>query len=226
MRALLPALLLLAACAAPDPSDGEVAVDTTQAEAVPVDTSGSPDAEPIQEPGFDAAAWIASVEATESEAELVALSSQLLDAVDWRVACGEDDPTAEGRGVVRLVRLATDEVLAEITCQRFAYQSTFALVDAEAGKPPQLVRALGVTERGTVVADTTASFFGTLMHSPSTDADRFTIVTKSAGHGGCGTDATYRLRPNGGASVVEARAHTDCDDPLPLEEWPVTYPLE
>ena len=226
MRTLLPALLLIAACAAPDPSDGEVPVDTTRTEAAAIDTSGSPDAEPIEEPGFDAAAWIALVEATESEAELVALSSQLLDAVDWRVACGEDDPTATGRGVVRLVRLAPTSVLAEITCQRFETQSTFALVDAEAGKPPRLVRALGVTDRGTVVADTTASFFGTLMPPTTNDEDRFSILTLSADEGGCGTDAAYRLRPNGGASVVEVRAHTDCDAPLPTEEWPVSYPLE
>jgi len=223
MRLLLPALLLLAACTAPA-SDPDTPADAP-AQAGP-DTTASPGAETIEEPGFDAVAWIASVEAAETDAERVALSAQLLDAIDWRVACGEDDPTAEGRGVVRLVRLAPDEVLAEITCQRFAYQSTFALIDAEAGKPPRLVRALGVTEEGRVVADTTASFFGLLAHDSDGEADRFSILTKSAGHGGCGTEADYRLRPDGGASVVEVRAHPDCDDPLPPEDWPVSYPLE
>lgn len=226
MRFLLPTLLLLAACTAPDPGpNGPAAPADTLAEAEP-DTTASAGAETIVEPGFDSVAWTAAVRDAETDAQRVALSAELLDAVDWRVACGEDDPTAEGRGVVRLVGLSANESLAEITCQRFAYQSTFALVDAEAGKPPRLVRALGVTERGTVTADTTASFFGLLAHDPDADPDRFSILTKSAGHGGCGTEADYRLRPDGGASIVEVRAHLDCDDPVPPEDWPVSYPLE
>lgn len=222
----LPLLLLLAACAAPDPGPGagDAPADPT-AEAEP-DTTLSPGAETIEAPGFDSAAWVDAVREAETDAQRVALSAQLLDAVDWRVACGEDDPTAEGRGVVRLVGLSANESLAEITCQRFPYQATFALVNAEAGKPPQLVRALGVTEHGRVVADTTASFFGLLTHDHAAEPDRFSILTKSAGHGGCGTEADYRLRPDGGASIVEVRAHPSCDAPLPPEEWPVSFPLE
>ena len=224
MRTLLPALLLLAACTAPDSArPGGTPSDTT---AAAPDTTASPGAEPIEEPGFDSVAWVVAVREAETDAQRVALSAELLDAVDWRVACGEDDPTAEGRGVVRLVGLSANESLAEITCQRFAYQTTFALVDAEAGKPPRLVRALGVTEHGSVTPDTTASFFGVLTHDRQGDPDRFSVLTKSAGHGGCGTEADYRLRPDGGASVVEVRAHLDCDDPTPSDAWPVSYPLE
>ena len=224
MRSLLPALLLLGACAAPDPADDRaMPADTTAAEP---DTTASPGSEPIEEPGFDAVAWVADVEAAETDAERVALSARLLDAVDWRTACGEDDPTAPGRGVVHLAHLSATASLAEITCQRFAYQNTFALVDAHAGRPPHLVRALGVTEAGTVTPDTTASFFGVLSHDPEAAPERFTILTKTAGHGGCGTDVTYSLRPDGGASVVEVRAHGDCDDPLPPEAWPITYPTD
>ena len=227
MRTLRPALLLaavLGACTAPDPApSGGAPSDTT---AAAPDTAASPGAEPIDEPGFDSAAWVRAVGEAETDAQRVALSAELLDAVDWRTACGEDDPTAEGRGVVRLVGLSANESLAEITCQRFAYQSTFALVDAEAGKPPRLVRALGVTEHGAVTPDTTASFFGLLTHDRTGDPDRFSVLTKSAGHGGCGTEADYRLRPDGGASVVEVRAHLECDDPIPPADWPVSYPLE
>ncbi|WP_420454224.1 hypothetical protein [Rubrivirga sp.] len=214
MRVLLLALVL-GACAAPDPA--------ATAEPGVADT---PDAEPISEPGFNAEAWMEAVEAATNDPDRVVLSAQLLDAVDWRTACGEDDPTAEGRGVVRLLHLSPTESLAEITCQRFDRQSTFALVDARAGRPPRLIRALGVLEDGTLSADTTASFFGVVSHDPATAPSRFDVLTTSAGHGGCGTDTHYRLLAGGGAAVEQIRAHDDCDEPLAPEDWPVVYPDE
>ena len=216
MRLLLLALLL-GACAAPD-------AGAPDAGAPRPGGAETPDAEPIAEPGFDAAAWMDAVEAATTDAERVALSAQLLDAVDWRTACGEDDPTPPGRGVVRLLHLSPTESLAEITCQRFATQSTFALVDARAGRPPRLIRALGVLEDGTISADTTASFFGVVSHDPTTAPSRFDVLTKRARHGGCGTDAHYRLLADGGAAIEAVRAHTDCDEPLAPEAWPVVYP--
>lgn len=207
-RTLFCALLLVAACAAP-PSPTEAGEPET------------PEAAPIETPGFDAATWLAEVRAAETEAERVALSAALLDAVDWRTACGEDDPTAPGRGDVQLIALGEEDPLVEIVCQRFAYQATFALVDVRPDEIPRLVRALGVLEDGTLSADTTASFFGALVASP--EPGRFGVVTKSAGHGGCGTDATYRLLATGGAAVERVRAHADCDAPLSPEDWPVTY---
>ena len=80
-----------------------------------------------------------------------------------------------------------------------------------------------MTEEGTVTADTTTSFFGVVYHDPEARPGRFDVATKSAGHGGCGTLVRYRLRPDGGAAIEEIRAHTDCNAPLPSEEWPVTY---
>ena len=219
MRAALLLAALLAACAAPPADDG---LEAPTDDAAP-DTASTPDAEPIDEPGFDAAAWIEAVEAADSEPELVALSADLLDAVDWRTACGEDDPTTAGRGVVRLVHLDDRWSLAEITCERFAYQSTFALVDAPSGRPPRLVRALGVLEDGSVSTDTTASFFGVLYRDEASTPSRFHVLTKSAGHGGCGTDVRYRLREDGGAAIEEVRAYEACDDPVAPEDWPVTY---
>ena len=228
----IPLLALVAACAAPEPADPGPAgpeapgatADRTDG-APPADTASTPDSAPLSTP-FDAAVWMASVEAAETDAERIALSGRLLDAVDWRTACGEDDPTAPGRGLVRLLHLDARNALAEVTCQRGAYQSTFALVDARAGRPPRLVRALGVDEYGRVVPDTTASFFGVLSHDPATAPSRFDVLTKSAGHGGCGTDARYRLLPDGGAAVERVLAHPDCDAPLPPAEWPESYPLE
>ncbi len=215
MRLLLLALVL-GACAAPDPA-------TSPAEPTP-DATDTPDAEPIAEPGFDAAAWMDAVEVATTDAERVALSARLLDAVDWRTACGEDDPTATDRGVVRLLHLSPTESLAEITCQRFATQSTFALVDARAGRPPRLIRALGVLEDGALSADTTASFFGVLSHDPATAPSQFDVLTTGADHGGCGTDARYRLLADGGAAVETIRAHADCDEPRAPETWPLVYP--
>lgn len=223
MRALLALALVgaagLAACTQPEPADPPPAGTPA------ADPSAAPDAEPISTP-FDAAVWMASVESAETDEERIALSARLLDAVDWRTACGEDDPTAPGRGIVRLLHLDRapgGPALAEITCSRAAYQSTFALVDARAGRPPRLVRALGVTEAGTVTADTTASFFGVASHDAAGAPGRFDVATKSAGHGGCGTLVRYRLRADGGASIEEVRAHTDCGAPLAPEAWPVTF---
>ena len=210
MRTLLYTLLLLGACAAP-PSPTEAGGPEAE----------TPEAAPIAVQGFDAATWLAEVRAAETEAERVALSSALLDAVDWRTACGEDDPTATGRGDIRLLALGEEDPLVEVVCQRFAYQATFALVDVRPDETPRLVRALGVLEDGTLSADTTASFFGALVASPA--PGRFGVVTKSAGHGGCGTDATYRLLATGGAEVERVRAHTACDAALSPEDWPVTY---
>lgn len=207
---LLGAALLVAACASPAP-------DTTPAPAAPA----PPAADTLDAP-FDAVAWIASVRAAETAAERVALSELLLDAVDWRTACGEDDPTAPQRGLVQLHDIGDDRTLAEITCQAGAYQSTFALVDADAGRPPILVRAFGIDEGGTPSADTTASFYGVLS-TAGLPPSQFEILTLSAGHGGCGIDARYRLRPDGGADILVVRASDDCDDPAAPEEWPVTY---
>ena len=218
MRAALTAgLVALAACAAP-------AADEASAEAPP-DTSETPDAEPLSTP-FDAEAWMAAVEAAETADGRVALSERLLDAVDWRTACGEDDPTAPGRGEVRLVYLDARNALAEVVCQRFADQAAFALVDARAGRPPRLVRSFGVSEAGEVSDDTTASFYGLLTHDPDTAPTRFDILTKDAGHGGCGTDVRYRLLEDGGAAVERVRAYADCDAPAAPEAWPVTYRAE
>ena len=208
---LLPALLLLGACATPEPA----APDAPPA--------ATPDARPIDAPAFDAAAWLAAADTAATEAGQVALTAQLLDAVDWRTACGEDDPTAPGRGTMALAHLNEAWSLAAITCQRFAAQSTFALVDARRGRPPRLVRALGVAEAGRPTADTTASFFGLLSHDRASRPSRFDVLTRGAGHGGCGTDVRYRLRPDGGAEIERVRAHADCADPLAPDDWPVTY---
>ena len=211
---LLPLLLLLAACAAPAPPG-----------AAPSDSPGeTPDAEPIDAPAFDAQAWIDAVDAADTPAEQIALSERLLDAVDWRTACGEDDPTAPGRGTVTIAHLDDPWSLAAVTCQAYAYQSAFALVDARGGRPPRLVRALGVSEGGRPTADTTASFFGVLSHDRNTAPSRFDILTKSAGHGGCGLDVRYRLQSDGGAAIERVRVHDDCDAPLAPEDWEVTYP--
>ncbi len=223
MRLLLPALLLLAACAAPDRGAAPASAEPST-EAGSPGPEATPDGEPIVERNFDAAAWMRAVETATTDPERVALSARLLDAVDWRTACGEDDPTASERGVVHLFHLSPAESLAEITCQRFAYQSTFALVDARAGRPPRLIRALGVRQDGTLSADTTASFFGVISHDPATAVSRFDVLTKSAGHGGCGTLARYRLLAQGGAEVEQVRAYDDCDEPLAAQDWPVTYP--
>ena len=214
MRLLLPALVLLGACA---PSAPDAPLAESQAPAA------TPDAEPIAEPAFDAAAWMAAADTAEAEATQIALTGQLLDAVDWRTACGEDDPTAPGRGTFVLVHLDDQWSLAAITCQQYATQSAFALVDARGGRPPRLVRALGVTEEGQPTAEPTASFFGLLSHDRDARPSQFDILTKGAGHGGCGTDTRYRLLPDGGAEIESVRAHADCDAPLPPEEWPVTY---
>lgn len=207
MRVLL-ASLLLAACASPTP-DADPSTD-------------APSAEPLNETAFDAATWIEDVRAAETDAQRIALSSRLLDAVDWRTACGEDDPTAPRRGVVELRDIGDDRTLAEITCQAGAYQSAFALVDADAGRPPRLVRAFGIDEDGQPTADTTASFFGVLITSGEPPG-AFEILTKSAGHGGCGLQTQYRLRTDGGAEIAYVRAYDDCDEPVAPEEWPVTY---
>ena len=220
MRLLLPALFLLGACA---PSAPETPAPQAPPTATPAAT---PDAEPIDEPAFDAQAWIAAVDTAATEAGQIALSGQLLDAVDWRTACGEDDPTAPGRGTLALVHLDDRWSLAAVTCQRYATQSAFALVDARGGRPPRLVRALSVAEDGRPTADTTASFFGTLRHDRDARPSRFDVLTKGAGHGGCGTDAHYRLLPDGGAAIVTVRAHGDCDEPRPPAEWPVTFRAE
>ena len=215
----LPVLLLLGACAAPEPRVPDAPPTATPA--------ATPDAEPIVgEPAFDALAWMEAVETAQTEAEQIALTDQLLDAVDWRTACGEDDPTAAGRGTLSLAHLDDEWSLAAITCQRGAYQTTFALVDARGGRPPRLVRALGVAEAGQPTADTTASFFGLLSHDRATRPSRFDILTKGAGHGGCGLDVRYRLRLDGGAAIQRVRAHPDCDDPQVPEDWPVTYEAE
>ena len=213
--ALLVPVLALAACTQPaaPPDDRPPA---------PPAGDETPDGDRIVEGGFDADAWIDAVRAAETDAERVALSEALLDAVDWRTACGEDDPTAERRGVVQVHDVDAASTLAEVTCQAFAYQSAFALVDARGGRPPRLVRALGVDEDGTVSADTTASFFG--LFSSADAAGTFDVLTKSAGHGGCGLDVRYRLRRDGGAAIERVRAHPDCDDPRPPEDWPVTVP--
>ncbi len=213
LRALLPALLLLAACASPG----------TRTSPAPTAPAATPDAEPIEAPAFDAEAWTAAADTATTEASQIALAAQLLDAVDWRTACGEDDPTAPGRGTLTLAHLDDVWSLAAITCQRFATQSTFALVDARGGRPPRLVRALGVGGDGRPTADTTASFYGTLSHDRSLRPGRFDVQTKGAGHGGCGTDVRYRLRPDGGAEIERVRAHHDCAAPLAPGEWPVTY---
>ena len=212
---LFPLVLLLAACASPAPSDA--------GPAEPPDRATTPDAEPIDEPAFDAQAWMDAVEAADTPAEQIALSERLLDAIDWRTACGEDDPTAPGRGTVALVHLDDERSLAAVTCQAYATQSAFALVDARGGRPPRLVRALGVSEAGQPTADTTASFFGVLSNDRDAAPSRFDILTKSAGHGGCGLDVRYRLLRDGGAAIERVRAHADCDDPLAPEDWPVTY---
>ena len=214
MRLLLIAALLgLGACATPDP--------TATPDPETPDADVTPDGEEISEPFFDSEAWIAEVEATDDPGLLTSLSADLLDAVDWRTACGEDDPTATGRGLVQIHHLDADVALAEITCQQFAYQSTFALVDARSGRPPRLIRSLGVTEAGEVATDTTASFFG-LVTPADDDPPRFDVLTKSAGHGGCGTETRYALQPDGGAAILRIRAHADCDAPLAPEAWPVT----
>ena len=216
MRPLLLALLLVFACASPAPEAPAPATDAAPAE--------TPSGEPIEEPAFSAAAWIASVRAAETDAERVALSERLLDAVDWRTACGEDDPTAPGRGLVQLHDAGGPggRVLAEVTCQTAAYQSAFALVDAGAGRPPVLVRSVTVTDEGRPTNNETLSFFG-LVSVPPGPEERFAVLTKGAGHGGCGTDVRYRVLPDGGAEITEVRAHADCDAPLAPDAWPVTY---
>lgn len=213
--ALLAALVALAACTTP------ATTPASPSEAAPADP---PPGERIREPGFDAAAWVAAVRAAGTDAERVELSERLLDAVDWRTACGEDDPTAPGRGLVQVHDTGGPggRVLAEVTCQRRAYQSVFALVDAGAGRPPVLVRSVTVTDEGEPTDNETPSFFGFVSVADG-PAETFDVLTKSAGHGGCGTDVRYRILPDGGAEPVEVRAHGDCDDPLAPEAWPVTY---
>ena len=185
--------------------------------------AATPDAEDLDAPPFDPLEWMREVDAAETPAEQIALTDRLLDAVDWRTACGEDDPTAPGRGTLYLAHLDDTRSLAAITCQMYAYQSTFALVDARGGRPPRLVRALGVDEAGQPTADTTASFFGVLTHDRDTAPSRFDILTKSAGHGGCGVNVRYQLLPSGGASIERVWAHTECDEPSTPDTWPLTY---
>lgn len=214
-----PLLLLLAACAAPAPE-----TESPDSAILPSDTTAeTPDAEPIAAPPFDAQAWIRAADAAETPGEQIALTERLLDAVDWRTACGEDDPTAPGRGTLFFAHLDDRWSLAAITCQAYDHQSAFALVDARGGRPPRLVRALGVDEEGTPTADTTASFFGVMTHDRNTAPSRFDVLTKNAGHGGCGVDVRYRLRADGGAAIERVRALPSCDDPRAPETWPVTY---
>lgn len=202
---LLPALLLLAACAAPASGPGD-----------------TPDGALLDTP-FDAEAWMAAVEIAESPREQITLTEALLDAVDWRTACGEDDPTAPGRGTLALAHIGATQSLAAVTCQQFAYQSTFALVDARAGKPPRLVRSLVVSEDGMPTEETADSYFGVLSHDSERAPDRFDVFTKGAGHGGCGQEVRYRLLPDSGAAIERVRHYDDCRVPLARDAWPVTY---
>lgn len=210
--ALLGALVLGACASPPAPTDSPSAGTPSE---------GTPEGEPISTP-FDAAGWVTAVRAASTDSVRVALSTALFDAVDWRVACGEDDPTAPRRGVVQLHDVDDRQTLAEITCDAGPYQSVFALVDAAAGKPPRLVRSLTVTEAGEPAADTTESFFGLVSTDDAPDG-HFDILTKGAGHGGCGTDVRYRLELDSGARIARVRAHPDCDEPLAPDAWPVTY---
>ncbi len=219
---VLPLLLVLAACTAPAPdvpSADAPSADSPAAEA----PAATPDAEALESPPFDPQEWMRAVDAAETEAEQIALTDRLLDAVDWRTACGEDDPTAPGRGTLALAHLDDTWSLAAITCQEFPLQSTFALVDARGGRPPRLVRALGVDEDGVPTADTTASFFGVLSHDRDTAPSRFRILTRGAEHDGCGIDVRYQLQADGGAQIEHVRARADCDDPRPPDAWPVTF---
>lgn len=171
----------------------------------------------------DVTAWTDRVRGATSDDELIAFSTELSAAADWPAACEDDDPTAYRRGIVRVVDLDGERTLAEVTCQTYAYQSTFVLV-ATPDDQPHVVRALRVVEDGTVSTDTLAHFVGYLYHDETAPSDGFGIVSKSAGHGGCGTDVTYRLQADGTADIDEVRAWPDCEDPVAADEWPVTYP--
>ena len=215
MRHLLPLLVLVGACAGPpetsEPQPGPPAVP-----------EGAPEPEPISEPTFNTAAWVAAVAAAEAEAELVELSAALLDAVDWRTACGEDDPTPEGRGVVRLVPVAGERVLADVTCQRLPPGRVFGLVDLEPGRMPRLVRAFGIGDDGLPTDEPVAGFYGVPTYAPD-GGTRFELLTPAASGSGCGLFVRYRLRDDGGAAIELVRTYEDCAAPRPVEDWPVTY---
>lgn len=213
----LPALLLalaLAACANPGVDPAPPPADAP---------AEAPPGEPVAAPDFDGPAWLAAVEAAPDDAALVALSETLLDALDWRTACGEDDPTSPRRGIVEVHHLGDGLDIAGVTCETFAYQSVFAIVSIPPDAAPRLVRARLVGEDGQPSENTSESFLGLL--SAGAVPGTFEVFTKSAGHGGCGTDARYALQPDGSATVVQVRAN-DCTAPVSPDEWPVTFSAE
>lgn len=213
MRAfLLPLLLTVGACAAPPASEPPP----------PALPEAPPRGEPLERPAFDAAAWLEAVAVAETGADREALASDLLGPADWRAACGEDDPTAEGRGEIRLAPVAEDRVLAEVTCERLPLGRAFALVDLEPGRHPRLVRAFGIDDGGLPTADASAGFFGVPSYPPD-GGPGFEVLTPAASGSGCGLWVRYRLRPDGGAAVVRVRAYENCAAPRPAEDWPETY---
>jgi len=218
---LIAAALLLGACAAPAPADPVPPADP-EPPAEPAPAEPAPQGDPIEEPVFGTAGWLAAVAAATTEAERAVLSATLLDAVDWRSACGEDDPTTDGRGDVALHPVAGARVLADVTCQRLGAGRVFALVDLEPGRAPRLVRAFGISDAGRPTGEPVAGFFGIPTYEPD-GAGRFEVLTPRAPDRGCGLLVHYALDADGGATIEAVRLHDACDAPLPAADWPVTY---
>ena len=249
MRYLLP-LLVLVACAQPEPSEPATHEAT---ELTPV----APSSVTPPSSDFDARAWLEQTRplveaydtATDPEAARAAIQDQadLLDeALDWRRACDTYwDPTTNaavydplarededfGRGMLYLDPLDDGSTLISVTCYFGAYQGSYALVlikpaPAEAGGDrAMLVQTPDLDENDQPVNRLTGVFGTPDVVDPAQGL--FETFSKGRGLGDCGTFVRYRLAENGRAEVREVRSR-NCGAEIPEElpppnEWPVVY---
>ncbi|HYE96284.1 MAG TPA: hypothetical protein VD962_08750 [Rubricoccaceae bacterium] len=250
MRLLLPAFVLLVACAAPDAPASRNESSPSAASATNT-TGGFRGASG----DFDARAWVrAALEATGGAdmehtnyddprvARIKALADTLDRAVGWKRACDsywdpesnreiyEPEPDGGGhwaRGMMELHPFGDDEHVVAVTCNFGAYQGYYALAHLD-GDEATLLLAQDYDEHAQPYGPPGGTFSTLRVVDP--DTREFTTFGLARGLGDCGEFGRYRVGEDGTVEVVEIRMRgcdpTVPDELPPPEEWPVVYPRQ
>lgn len=179
---------------------------------------------------LDSTAWAEDYQSTSTRSK--ELSWQLNEASGWLDACREswDDPEFEDdeTGLLLLITLPDERVLAEATCSFGAYQGESALVVVD-DSSATLLRFPWISEEGKPSEPGSAIHAGWFSFE-GIGAGIFDVYLKWRGVGGCGMLTKYELRGRS-VSPVEARAQScevECEDESCIDPrtWPIIFSKE
>jgi len=148
------------------------------------------------------------------------------NVLNWPDECDYVDPLFLEQSGIKQYQINEQESLILVLCFRAAYQDNYRVYYLHNSEvQPIKLKTLyqGVNEQ---IQEYFVESFASIdpNNDFATKGNKLYILSKGAGHFGCGYYAQYEWNNSSKEyELIKFKAHFDCDSPLSHEEWPIIY---